>query len=139
MVVDWYYKVNRGSGDILHYVQWVDDNILFASENDPRYADGFYAHGKYPFVLDPLFEEKGSPAAFGYIDVMRSPQEYIDRMTGNIIDNATWAAKPRYFAKFVCISWTVAVLTSMRFTSFLLVWVRVRGRRLPFYPGGPGR
>ena len=99
VVVDWYYKVNRGSGDILHYVQWLDDNILFASENDPRYADGFYAHGKYPFVLDPLFEEKGSPAAFGYIDVMRSPQEYIDRMTGNIIDNATWAAKPRYFAK----------------------------------------
>lgn len=99
VVVDWYYKVNRGSGDILHYVQWVDDNILFASENDPRYADGFYAHGKYPFVLDPLYEEKGSPAAFGYIDVMRSPQEFVDRITGSIIDNATWAAKPRYFAK----------------------------------------
>lgn len=99
IVVDWYYKVNHGSGDVLHYVQWVDDNILFASENDPAYADGFYNHGKYPFIMDCLFEEKGTPAGFGYVDIMRSPQEYIDRLGGAVLDNATWAAKPRYFGK----------------------------------------
>lgn len=100
IVVDWYYKVNHGRGDVLHYVQWVDDYILFASENMPEYQEtGFYAHGKYPFVVDCLFEEKGTPAGFGYIDVMRSPQEYIDRLSGNILDNAMWASKPRFFAK----------------------------------------
>lgn len=101
IVVDWYYKVNHGAGDILQYVQWVDDTILYASENDPEYAEtGFYANGgKYPFVMDVLFEEKGTPAGFGYIDVMRSPQEYIDRLAGAVQDNAIWAAKPRYFLK----------------------------------------
>lgn len=99
IVVDWYYKVNHGAGDILHYAQWVDDVLLFASENDPAYEEGFYKHGKYPFVVDVLFEEKGTPAGFGYIDVMKSPQEYIDRLGGSIMDNALWAAKPRYFIK----------------------------------------
>ena len=98
--MDWYYKVNHGNGDVLHYVQYVDDVILYASEDDPKYAEtGFYAHGEYPFVVDILFEEKGTPAGFGYIDVMRSPQEFIDRLDGAIFDNAMWAAKPRYFLK----------------------------------------
>lgn len=100
IVVDWYYKINNGSGDVLHYVQWVDDHILYSSQDDPACAEtGFYKHGKYPFVIDCLFEEKGTPAGFGYIDVMRSPQEYIDRLSGSILDNAMWAARPRYFTK----------------------------------------
>lgn len=100
IVVDWYYKINRGGRDVLHYVQWVDDVVLYASEDDPKYRDeGFYRHGKYPFIFDVLFEEKGSPAGFGYIDVMRNPQEFIDRLDGSILDNALWAAKPRYFGK----------------------------------------
>ena len=100
VVVDMYYKINKGAGDILHYVQWVDDTVLYASEDDPKYAEsGFYSHHRYPFVVDVLFEEKGTPAGFGYIDIMRSPQEFIDRLSGGIIDNAMWAAKPRYFIK----------------------------------------
>jgi hypothetical protein len=98
--VDWYYKLNVNGKDVLHYVQWVDDTILYASEDDPQYAEtGWYAHGKYPFVIDCLFEERGTPAGFGYIDVMRSPQEYIDRLSSAIQDNAIWSAKPRYFVK----------------------------------------
>lgn len=100
VVVDWYYKVNRGNGDILHYVQYVDDVILYSSEDDPKYAQtGFYRHGKYPFIFDVLFEEKGTPAGYGFIDIMRNPQEFIDRLDGAILDNALWAAKPRYFGK----------------------------------------
>lgn len=100
LVVDWYYKLNHGGRDVLHYVQWVDDTVLYASEDDPKYAEtGFYNHGKYPFVFDVLFEEKSSPAGFGYVDVMRNPQEFIDRLDGAILDNALWAAKPRYFCK----------------------------------------
>lgn len=100
VVVDWYYKVNHGSGNVLHYVQYVDDVVLYASEDDPKYREsGFYNHGKYPFVVDVLFEEKGTPAGYGYIDVMRNPQEFIDRLDGAILDNAIWASKPRYFQK----------------------------------------
>ena len=50
-------------------------------------------------MLDVLYEEKGTPAGFGFIDIMRNPQEFIDRLDGAILDNALWASKPRYFGK----------------------------------------
>lgn len=93
MVFDWYYKhifqtEAGGSRTILHYCKFVNDIVLYASEDDPEYAaDGWYNHGKYPFVFDVQFPEKGSPAGFGYLDVMVNPQEYIDRLDQVIMKN----------------------------------------------------
>lgn len=102
MVFDWYYKhviqtAAGGSRTVLHYCKFVNDIVLYASEDDPEYAQsGWYNHGKYPFVFDVQFPEKGSPAGFGYLDVMVNPQEYIDRLDQVIMMNAL-ANKPRYF------------------------------------------
>lgn len=39
VVVDWYYKVRRDTGEtVLHYAKLVGDILLYASENDPLYA-----------------------------------------------------------------------------------------------------
>lgn len=99
VVIAWYYKVRNANGKtILHYVKFVNDVILFASQNDPRYAnDGWYAHGKYPFVFDAMFPLKDSPAGFGFIDVGKNPQEYIDRGNKAILENMLVNARPRYF------------------------------------------
>jgi len=95
-VVDWYYRKNG----VLHYCKFVGDELLYASENDPAYADeGWYSHGRYPVVFDPLFIEEGSPAGFGYIDVMKNCQSYIDRLNGAIMKNALMASKIRYFIR----------------------------------------
>ena len=65
---------------MLHYCKYCNGVVLYASENDPALAErGFYDHGKYPFVFDPLFMEEDSPAGFGYIDVMKDTQTAIDR------------------------------------------------------------
>jgi hypothetical protein len=97
-VVDWYYKKNVNGKTVLHYVKYVNDEVLYASENDPMYIErGFYDHGKYPFVFDVLFGVEGSPAGFGYIDIGKSPQEYIDRLNQAILENALANTKPRYF------------------------------------------
>ncbi len=67
-VIDWYYKVRREDGrTALHYAKLCAGELLFASENDPRYAQGWYDHGDYPFVFDTLFPEKGTPVGFGYL------------------------------------------------------------------------
>lgn len=59
VVVDWYYKRLVGSRTVLHYCKFCNGEVLFASENDPQYAEsGFYNHGKYPFVFDTLFPEE---------------------------------------------------------------------------------
>ena len=100
IVVDWYYKKNVNGRTVLHYVKYVNDEVLFATENDPNFADrGWYDHGLYPFVFDPLFQVEGTPTGFGYIDVGKSSQEYIDRGNQAIMENMLANAKPRHFIR----------------------------------------
>ena len=101
VVVDWYYKKRNSAGKtVLHFCKYVGSEILFASENDPEYAEnGFYNHGLYPVEFDVLFPEEGTPIGFGYIAVMKSPQMYIDKLKQVMLENAVKATKPRFFAK----------------------------------------
>ena len=99
-VVDWYYKKNQNGKTVLHYCKYVNDEVLFATENEPEYADrGWYDHGLYPFVFDPLFSVEGTPCGFGYIDIGKSAQEYIDRGNQAIMQNMLANAKPRHFIR----------------------------------------
>ena len=99
-VVDWYYKKNQNGKTVLHYCKYVNDVVLFATENEPEFADrGWYDHGLYPFVFDPLFSVEGTPCGFGYIDVGKSAQEYIDRGNQAIMQNMLANAKPRHFIR----------------------------------------
>ena len=71
-----------------------------ASENDEMYRErGFYDHGQYPFVFDVQFVEADSPAGFGYIDVCKKPQMYIDRLNSVILKSALMSARPRFFIR----------------------------------------
>ena len=98
VVVDWYYKKAQPGGQtVLHYCKYCNGVVLYASENDPQLAQrGFYDHGKYPFVFDPLFMEEDSPAGFGYIDVMKDTQTAIDEMNHAMDENVKLAAKQRF-------------------------------------------
>lgn len=99
-VIDWYYKKRMNGRNVLHYVKFVGETLLFASENEPQYAErGWYDHGLYPFVFDPLFSVEGSPCGFSYIDVGKSAQEYIDRGNQAIMMNMLANAKPRHFIR----------------------------------------
>lgn len=99
-VIDWYYKKRQGGKTVLHYCKFVGDTVLFATENEEDYRDrGWYDHGLYPFVLDPLFRTAGSPCGFGYIDVAKSAQEYVDRGNQAILQNLLANARPRHFIR----------------------------------------
>ena len=99
-VIDWYYKKNVNGKNILHYVKFVNDEVLFATENDPAFAEtGLYNHGEYPFIFDALFGVEGTPAGFGYIDIGKNAQEYIDRGNQAILSNMLANAKPRHFIR----------------------------------------
>lgn len=97
VVVDWYYKKVIEDKTVLHYVKYVNDVVLYASENTDEYRDrGYYDHGLYPFVFDTLFVEEGTPCGFGYIDVMKDPQMYIDKLNQIILENAISAGRTRW-------------------------------------------
>lgn len=97
VLVDWYYKKNNGHKEVLHYVKYVNDTVLYASENTEEYRErGFYDHGLYPFVFDTLFVEEGTPCGFGYIDIMRDPQKYIDELNQIVLLNAKENGRTRW-------------------------------------------
>lgn len=112
-VVDWYYKKSQNGKMVLHYCKYVNDVVLFASENEtepvvdemgnvvrePMSETGWYDHGMYPFVFDPLFSVEGTPCGFGYIDIGKSAQEYIDRGNQAIMKNMLANTRPRHFIR----------------------------------------
>ena len=97
--IDWYYKKRMGAKTILHLCKFVNDEVLFATENEPDYQEGWYEHGMYPYVFDPLFRMKGTPCGFGYVDIGKSAQDYIDRGNQAILQNMLANAKPRHFIR----------------------------------------
>lgn len=101
VVVDWYYKKTNSQGKtVLHYCKYVNDEVLFATENDPELSErGWYDHGQYPFVFDTLYPVEGTPCGFGYIDVGKDAQAFIDRGNQAVLKNMLANASPRYFVR----------------------------------------
>ena len=96
LVIDWWYK----KAGKLHYCKFVNNIVLFATENEPdEYPNGYYDDGNYPFVFDVMFPMQGTIAGFGFIDVGKQPQEYIDKMDAGILQNVLMNSTPRYFER----------------------------------------
>jgi hypothetical protein len=58
-----------------------------------------YRHGKYPFVFDTMFPEEHSLLGFGLVDVIKSPQMYIDKLDQILTRNALIAGRYRLLYK----------------------------------------
>ena len=122
VVVDWYYHTYVNGKKTLQYVKYVNDIVLYATENeivapekvtiDPETRipltiplgkslaeRGLYDHGLYPFVTMALYPIEGSICGYGLTDIGRDTQVQIDRLNKAITDNAVEGASPRYFIK----------------------------------------
>lgn len=112
-VVDWYYKTRSfvpamydaenedvvlKEQTVLHYCKFCNGVVLYSTENEKE-ERGLYDHGKYPFVVQRLFPIKDSLWGFGYIDVMKNPQMYIDALDQIITKNAFMVGNPRFWAR----------------------------------------
>lgn len=111
-VIEVYYHKFQGGKRVLHYCKYVNDFVIYATENEmkpitddlgqplaaPMAQTGLYDHGEYPFVFDPLFPIEGSPCGYGYIDLGMNPQTAIDLMNTAFIKNTMVGAVPRYFS-----------------------------------------
>ena len=122
VVVDWYYHTYVNGKKTLQYVKYVNDIVLYATENEitgrekvtidpetripitvpldkPLAEKGLYEHGLYPFVSMSLHPVEGSICGYGITDIGRDTQIQIDHLNKAIVDNAMDGATPRYFTK----------------------------------------
>ena len=95
-VIDCYYKKWEEGRQVLHYVKYVGDTLLYSSENEGR---PLYEHALYPFVFDALFPVEGSPCGYGFVDLCKNAQTAIDLMDSAFIRNTMVGAMPRYFKR----------------------------------------
>jgi hypothetical protein len=122
VVVDWYYHTYVNGKKTLQYVKYVNDVVLYATENeitppekvtvDPETGipitvplgksmaeRGLYDHGLYPFVTMSLYPIEGSICGYGLTDIGRDTQIQIDQLNKAVTDNALEGATPRYFVR----------------------------------------
>lgn len=111
-VIEVYYHVFQGGKRVLHYCKYVEDHVLYSTENEtqpvtdemgqpiaaPMAQTGLYDHGEFPFVFDPLFPIEGSPCGYGFIDLGLNPQIAIDLMNTAFVKNTVVGAIPRYIS-----------------------------------------
>lgn len=99
-VVECYYHKYVQGRKTVQYVKYVNDQVIFATENDPALAQrGLYDHAMYPYVFDALFPIEGSPCGYGFVDICRNPQTCIDLLNTSFVKNAMAGATPRYFKR----------------------------------------
>jgi hypothetical protein len=111
-VIECYYHKFIEGKNTLQYVKYVNDVVLYATENEmeplvdemgqpkpPMALTGLYDHGKYPYVFDALFPIEGSPCGYGYVDICQNPQTEIDMLKTCFVRNARVGAMPRYFSR----------------------------------------
>ena len=122
VVVDWYYHTYVNGKKTLQYVKYVNDIVLYATENETTRPEkvvldpetripltipqgqsmaerGLYDHAMYPFVTMALYPVEGSICGYGLTDIGRDTQLVIDKLNKAITDNAIVGSTPRYFTK----------------------------------------
>lgn len=122
VVVDWYYHTEYNGRKALQYVKYVNDIVLYATENDtaqpmidqvdpltglplqiphgePMSVRGLYDHAMYPFIVQQLYPIEGSLCGYGLTDIGRDTQLQIDILNKAITDNAVVSSSPRYFVR----------------------------------------
>lgn len=100
LVVDAYYKRYIDGKQIVHLTKFCNGILLDSTENhDDTKTTGLYDHGMYPVFLDVLFPDEGTATGFGFIDIVKNPQAYIDKLDQIITKNALIAGKQRHFVK----------------------------------------
>ena len=122
VVIDWYYHTYYNGKKTLQYVKYVNDIVLYATENEisapekvtidpetgipltipldkPLAEKGLYDHALYPFVTMALYPVEGSICGYGITDIGRDTQIQIDKLNKAIVKNAIAGANPRYFVR----------------------------------------
>jgi len=54
--------------------------------------EGYFAHGRYPFVVTPLFARKGTALGYGFPDMFETQQRYSDKLDQIVLKNALMAS-----------------------------------------------
>ncbi|MBR0026250.1 MAG: hypothetical protein IJP37_03730 [Clostridia bacterium] len=75
----------------VHMMKLGGGKLLEDSRNTK--PEGYFAHGKYPFTVTPLFPRKGTALGYGFVDMFETQQKFSDKLDQIVMKNALMASR----------------------------------------------
>ncbi len=70
----------------------LSNGVVLEDSRDVK-PEGYFAHGRYPFVTTTLYPRKGSALGFGIVDLFGTQQLYADKLDQLVLKNAFLASR----------------------------------------------
>lgn len=93
ILIEAWFKLFKDGKSTIHMVQVAGGQVLENSYT--KKPEGYFAHGLYPFVITPLFVQKGTPLGFGIVDLFKKAQQYSDKLDQILLINSLMASRPK--------------------------------------------
>lgn len=93
LLIEYWYREYDGERYSVH-MALMAGGVLVEDSREVK-PEGYFAHGQYPFVLNPLYPIAGSPLGFSMVDVLKNPQMYSDKLEQIIMRNSLTSSKLR--------------------------------------------
>jgi len=128
MMIEYWYKTLDAEGrDRVHMAKLAGGVLLEHSEKSK--PEGMYAHGLYPFIVEPLYRLDGSPIGLGIIDIFKNLQQYADKLDQIILKNTLMSGKMKMLInknadvdEDAMLDWSKEVVTAARIDDGAVRW-----------------
>ncbi len=96
ILIEAWFRLYDAAADsyVVHMVKLAGGCVL-ESSCDIK-TEGYFRHGMYPFIVTPLFDQKGTGLGLGIVDMFRNAQQYSDKIDQIILKNALTAGHNRF-------------------------------------------
>ena len=128
MVIEYWYKTMDKEGtERVHMAKLAGGVVLEKSEQTK--PEGMYAHGQYPFIVEPLYRLEGLPIGLGIIDILKNLQQYADKLDQIILKNTLMSGKLKMLVnknadvdEDAMLDWSKEVVTAARIDDGAVRW-----------------
>lgn len=91
LLIEYWWREYEDGRYRVHMAKMCGNKIL--EDSREVRPEGYYAHGKYPFTVTPLFMRKDSCLGYGLVDMFKSQQLYSDKLNQIVMKNALMASR----------------------------------------------
>ncbi|MFZ5975161.1 MAG: portal protein [Bacillota bacterium] len=92
LLIEYWYKTRGDGGQSCVHMAKIAGGVLL-EDSRKTCPDGLYAHGLYPFIVEPLFRLGARPWGLGIMDIFGPLQFLADRLDQIILNNALLSGK----------------------------------------------
>jgi len=93
LLIEYWWRTYDAQEDAYRvHMALLSNGVVLEDSRDVK-PEGYFAHGRYPFVTTTLYPRKGSALGFGIVDLFGTQQLYADKLDQLVLKNAFLASR----------------------------------------------